>query len=56
MYIGHFANSVIDSWGTCSDENDKPGAIPSILMWYAYMGSPVITMIQKVNKQNFKFD
>ena len=33
-YNSHFINSVIECWGVCSDKNNKPGTIPSILMWY----------------------
>ena len=32
---GHFTNSVIDTWCTCLDENNSPGATPSILTRYA---------------------
>ena len=29
---GYFAISVVNSWGACPDENNKPGTVPSILM------------------------
>ena len=46
---GHFVISVIDSWGLCSDKNNRPGAILSSNG--ICLGSPVIIMLQKVNKQ-----
>ena len=46
----HFSfKSVIDSWDKCSDETINSGTIPSLDV--VCTGSPVIIMLQKVNKQ-----
>ena len=50
MRNGHFTfKSVIDSWGVSSDENVNSGVILSFDV--VCVGSPVIIMLQKVNKQ-----